>query len=124
MYSILSTVSHVAYLPYSIFFSEHPPSISMFHLYMTRKFPQVYNLIPYSPWTAGLILLTNFSANMTYCFVDQIILMSSLALAGYFEQFNRRLLKYKSKVGVWSEVLKTLSVDIVSRLHLLGLLTY
>ncbi|KAI5735098.1 gustatory receptor for sugar taste 64f-like [Diaphorina citri] len=93
-----SMVSHVAYLPYSIFFSEHPPSISMFHLYMTRKFPQVYNLIPYSPWTAGLILLTNFSANMIYCFVDQIILMSSLALAGYFEQFNRRLLKYKSKI--------------------------
>lgn len=91
-------VEHLSYLLTGIITTEDESSHEAFEIYVTKMFPQVFNVIEYHTWIAVLVLIINSVSTLTFCFSDQLIIMGSIALGNYFHLFNERMKTHKGKV--------------------------
>lgn len=93
-------VEHLSYLLTGIITTKKESSQEVFEIYVSRMFPQVFNVITYNVWIALLVLVINSVSTLTLCFSDQLIIMGSIALGNYFQLFNDRMKMCKGKVRI------------------------
>lgn len=94
-------VEHLSYLLTGIITTKKESSQEVFEIYVSRMFPQVFNVITYNTWIAVLVLVINSVSTLTLCFSDQLVIMGSIALGNYFQSFNDRMKIHKGKVYIY-----------------------
>lgn len=106
-------MEHLSYLLTGIITTETKNSQEVFEIYVSRMFPQVFNVIGYSAWTAVLVLVINSVSTLAFCFSDQLVIMSSLTLGNYFQLFNERMKTHQGQVCYGLYLIRSLTLPSV-----------